>query len=125
MINKVVLVGRLGGDPEIAYTASGTTTARFSLATSEAWRDKETGQKTEKVEWHKIVAFGGLAEVCEKYIEKGMLIYVEGKLQTRSWEKDGVTRYTTEIIARQIKMLGGGGERQNEEKRADDDDIPF
>ena len=106
-INKVILVGNLGKDPEVRYFSDGTAMVNFSIATSEEWKDKNTGEKKEKTEWHRIVAFRKLAEICGEYLSKGRQVYVEGKLQTRSWEKDGVTRYTTEIVADRLQMLGG------------------
>jgi single-strand DNA-binding protein len=108
-INKVILVGNLGRDPEISYTQSGTAVAKFSIATSEQWKDKATGEKREQTEWHRIVAFGRLAEICGEYLSKGRQIYIEGRLQTSSWEKDGITRYSTDIIANQMQMLGSPG----------------
>ncbi len=110
-INKVILVGNLGRDPEISYTQSGTAVAKFSIATSEQWKDKATGEKREQTEWHRIVAFGRLAEICGEYLSKGRQIYIEGRLQTSSWEKDGITRYSTDIIANQMQMLGSQGSR--------------
>ncbi|MDD3081281.1 MAG: single-stranded DNA-binding protein [Desulfobacterales bacterium] len=104
-INKVILVGNLGKDPEVRYFSDGTAMVNFSIATSEEWKDKNTGEKKEKTEWHRIVAFRKLAEICGEYLSKGRQVYVEGKLQTRSWEKDGVTRYTTEIVADRLQML--------------------
>lgn len=109
-INKVILVGNLGRDPEVSYTPSGTAVAKFSIATSENWKDKETGEKKEKTEWHRITAFGRLGEICGEYLSKGKQIYIEGKLQYGSYEKDGVTRYTTDIIASQMQMLGSKGD---------------
>ena len=109
MINKVILVGRLGGDPEIRYTPDGTAIANFRIATSFRWKDKNSGQMQEKTEWHLIVAFRRLAEICGEYLTKGKLVYIEGKLQTRQWEKDGVTRYTTEVVANEMKMLDSRG----------------
>lgn len=106
-INKVIIVGRLGQDPEMRYFADGTAVTNFSIATSDEWKDKNTGEKKEKTEWHRVVAFRKLAEICGKYLSKGRQVYIEGKLQTRSWEKDGVTRYTTEIVANDMQMLGG------------------
>jgi len=106
-INKVILVGRLGQDPEVRYTPDGSAVANFSIATSDEWKDKETGDKREKTEWHRVVAWRRLGEICGEYLSKGRQVYVEGKLQTRSWEKDGVTRYTTEIIASDVQFLGG------------------
>jgi len=110
MVNKVILVGNLGADPEMRYTQSGTAVANFRLATSERWTDK-AGEKQERTEWHRIVAFGRLAEICGEYLTKGRQVYVEGRLQTRSWDdKEGQTRYTTEIVAREMKMLGQRGD---------------
>ena len=105
-VNKVILIGNLGRDPEMRYFTDGTAVANFSIATSEEWKDKNTGEKKEKTEWHRVVVFRQLAEICGKYLTKGKQVYIEGKLQTRSWEKDGVTRYTTEIVARDMQMLG-------------------
>ena len=107
-VNKVILIGNLGRDPEMRYFSDGTAVANFSIATSDEWKDKNTGEKKEKTEWHRIVVFRQLAEICGKYLTKGKQVYIEGKLQTRSWEKDGVTRYTTEIVANEMRMLGGG-----------------
>lgn len=107
MLNKVQLIGRLGKDPEVRTLTTGAMVASFSIATSEHWKDKTTGEKKESTEWHNIVIWRGLAEVAQKYLHKGDLIYIEGKMTTRSWEKDGVTRYTTEIVANEMKMLGG------------------
>ena len=140
-INKVIIVGNLGRDPEVRYTASGSAVANFSVATSETWNDKSTGEKKERTEWHRIVAWDKLGEICGKYLSKGRQVYVEGKLQTRSYDdKDGVKRYTTEIIAQDVQFLGGrdasdsgrpagGGPDREPTGRpagpADDDDIPF
>ena len=117
-LNKVMLIGRLGKDPEIRYAQSGTAVTNFTLATNEDWMDKASGEKKEKTEWHRIVAFGKLGEICGKYLTKGKQVYVEGRLQTRSWEQDGTTRYITEIVANDMQMLdakgpgeGGGGYR--------------
>ena len=106
-INKVILVGRLGSDPEVRYTPDGTAVANFSVATSDEWTDKATGEKKERTEWHRVVAWRKLGEICGEYLSKGRQVYVEGKLQTRSWEKDGITRYSTEIIASDVQFLGG------------------
>lgn len=107
MVNKVILVGRVGNDPEIKYAGNGNAIANFSLATSEKWKDKD-GQKQEKTEWHKIVAFGRQAEVIGEYIKKGSQLYIEGSIQTRSWDdNDGNKRYTTEITLKMMEMLGG------------------
>jgi single-strand DNA-binding protein len=107
-INKVMLIGRLGKDPEARRTNSGSAVANFSVATSENWTDKN-GQKQEKTEWHRVIVFGKLAEIVSQYVKKGSQIYVEGKLQTRSWQdKDNQTKYTTEIVAQSVQFLGGG-----------------
>jgi len=137
-INKVILVGRLGRDPEVRYTRSGDAVANFSLATSEEWKDKNTGEKQEKTEWHRIVAWRRLGEICGEYLHKGSQVYVEGKLQTRSWEdRDGNTRYTTEIVAQSMQMLDSAGRAASGPEAAEehypveepanvpDDDIPF
>ena len=106
-INKVILVGNLGKDPEVRHTPNGQAVANFSIATSEAWTDKG-GQKQERTEWHRIVAWGKLAELCGKYLAKGRQCYIEGKLQTRAWDdKDGGKRYTTEVVANTVQFLGG------------------
>lgn len=136
-VNKAIVVGNLGRDPEMRYTPSGVPVATFSVATSEEWKDKDSGQKQERTEWHRIVAWRGLAEVCGKYLRKGSQVYIEGKIQTRSWEdRDGVQRYTTEIVAQNMQMLGSparqgrGGEmddgyRLEEPPSLPEDDIPF
>ena len=105
-VNKAILVGRLGKDPEIKYTPSGTAIANFTIATSENYKDKD-GQKQERTEWHRIVAFGKLAEICGEYLAKGKQVYIEGRIQTRSWDdKDGNKKYMTEIVANIMQMLG-------------------
>lgn len=120
-VNKVILVGRLGKDPESRTLENGAMVCSFSMATSESWKDKVTGEKKEITEWSNIVMWRGLAEIATKYLHKGDMVYIEGKLRTRSWEKDGVKRYTTEIIADQMTMLStqrnansGGGGQQSE-----------
>ena len=106
-INKVILVGNLGKDPEVRYSPSGQAVANATLATSESWKDKNTGEKQERTEWHRIVFFGRLAEIAGEYLKKGAQIYVEGRLQTRKWQdKEGQDRYTTEIVANEMQMLG-------------------
>ncbi|OIQ19245.1 MAG: single-stranded DNA-binding protein [Bacteriovorax sp. MedPE-SWde] len=106
-VNKVILVGRLGQDPELKYTPSGMAVCNFTLATSESWTDK-SGQKQERTEWHRVVVWGKLAELCGQYLGKGRQAYLEGALQTRSWEaKEGGKRYTTEIVAKTVQFLGG------------------
>jgi single-strand DNA-binding protein len=141
-INKVIIVGNLGKDPEVSYVPSGAAVAKFSVATSETWKDKTSGEKKERTEWHRIVAWDKLGEICGKYLSKGRQVYVEGKLQSRSYDdKDGVKRYVTEIIAQDVQFLGGnrdssdsgrsgGGPSQREPDggrgpAGGDDDIPF
>lgn len=146
-INKVILVGNLGKDPEIRYTPDGRAIANLTLATSETWKDKNTGQQQEKTEWHRIVIFGKLAEIAGEYLKKGSQVYFEGKLQTRKWtDQSGQDKYTTEVVIDingQMQMLGGrsGGEasfggnnnqKQNQNPQPApamdddfDDDIPF
>lgn len=104
-VNKVILIGRLGKDPEVRNLDNGAVVANFSIATSESYKDRTTGEKKEITEWHNIVLWRGLAEVAQKFLRKGEMVYIEGKLRTRSWEKDGVTRYTTEIVADNMTML--------------------
>jgi single-strand DNA-binding protein len=141
-INKVIIVGNLGKDPEVSYVPSGAAVAKFSVATSETWKDKNTGEKKERTEWHRIVAWDKLGEICGKYLAKGRQVYVEGKLQTHSYDdKEGVKRYVTEIIAQDVEFLGGnrdasdpgrsgGGPSQHEPSggrgpAGGEDDIPF
>ncbi len=108
-VNKVILIGNLGNDPEVRYTASGAAVANVSLATSEQWKDRESGEQQERTEWHRVVFFGRIAEVVGEYLRKGSQIYVEGRLQTRKWQdKDGNDKYSTEIVANDMQMLGGG-----------------
>ena len=139
--NKAILVGRLGSDPEVRYTPSGVAVANFSIATSEEWKDKDTGEKKERTEWHRIVAWSRLGEICGEYLSKGRQVYIEGRIQTRSWEdRDGNKRYTTEIVASDVQFLGGrdagpgaraegGAPASNFEsspvQAPEDDDIPF
>ena len=151
-INKVILVGNLGRDPEVKYTANGAAVANITIATSESWNDKQTGEKQEKTEWHRVVFFRRLAEIAGEYLRKGSQVYIEGKLQTRKWQdQSGQDRYTTEIVANEMQMLGGrGGEGGGQQSQGggggfrsnapaqqapeqskpdsggfDDDDIPF
>ena len=136
-VNKVILVGNLGADPEIRYTADGTAVATFRIATSRKWTNKE-GERVVQTEWHRIVAWRRLGEICAQYLSKGKQVYVEGRLQTRSWEgKDGSKRWTTEIVAENLQMLGRAGDvmdvpdgapaaqEDHEDKTPLDDDIPF
>lgn len=109
-VNKVILIGNLGQDPEIKSTAAGAAIANFSVATSESWKDKNTGQQVEKTEWHRVVAFNRLAEIIGQYVKKGSKIYIEGSLRTRKWQdKEGKDHYTTEIVANEMQMLDGRG----------------
>jgi single-strand DNA-binding protein len=109
-INKVILIGNLGGDPEVKYTAGGSAVTNVTIATSENWKDKTTGENQERTEWHRVVFFGKLAEIAGEYLKKGSQVYVEGRLQTRKWQdKEGQDRYTTEIVANEMQMLGGRG----------------
>lgn len=104
-VNKVILIGRLGKDPEVRSLESGVMVANFTLATSEVYRDRTSGERKETTEWHNIVMWRNLAEIAQKYLHKGDMVYIEGKLRTRTWEKDGVTRYTTEVVADNMTML--------------------
>ncbi len=150
-INKCILVGNLGADPEVRYSPSGAAVTNIRIATSEVWRDKQSGEQQERTEWHRIVFFGRLAEIAGEYLKKGQQVYVEGRLQTRKWQdRDGNDRFTTEIVANEMQMLGGrgggggssaswddaaedqsgGGQKQSKSQQqapADDfeDDIPF
>lgn len=121
-VNKVIIVGTLGNDPEVKYSASGSAIANLSVATSEQWKDKQTGEKKEQTEWHRVVIFGKLAEVAGEYLRKGSQVYIEGQLRTRKWtDSNGVERYTTEIVIPQIggvmQMLGGKREDSGQQPR--------
>jgi single-strand DNA-binding protein len=131
-LNKVMLLGNVGKDPEVKYTQDGRSMARFSIATSEEWKDKASGEKKEKTEWHKVVFWGPLAEVVGKYVKKGNRIYVEGKIETRTWDQDGEKKYIAEIIGRELLLLGGKNVESGEDAPAPekpapitDDDMPF
>jgi len=139
-INKVILIGRLGSDPEVRYTPSGVAVANFNIATSEEWKDKDSGEKRERTEWHRIVAWRRLGEICGEYLSKGKQVYIEGRLQTRDWEdRDGNKRYTTEIVANDVQFLGARDSSESARPRSTsstdyqgmpaqgpaDDDIPF
>ena len=126
-VNKVILVGTCGQDPDVRYLPNGTAVTSLSLATSEQWTDKQSGQKVERTEWHRVSLFGRLTEIAGEYLRKGAQVYVEGKLQTREWEKDGIKRYTTEIIVDmqgRMQLLGGrqdgqgGGQQQGRQQPA-------
>ncbi len=137
-INKVILIGNLGRDPEIRYTASGTAVANFTIATTDNWTNKD-GTKEARTEWHRIVAWGRLGEICGEYLSKGKSVYIEGRIQTREWEdKEGNKRQTTEIVAYQMQMLGGKGYTESiseappsssanntTKTEIEQDDIPF
>ena len=141
-INKVILVGNLGQDPEVKYTAGGAAFTTLSLATSESWKDKDTGSDQEKTEWHRVVLWRRLAEIAGEYLKKGSKVYIEGQLQTRKWEQDGQTRYTTEVVGRDMQFLDSRGSSSSDSSSYDDinqdmssqnlpdsgitdDDIPF
>ena len=139
MVNKAIIVGNLGKDPEVRFTPSGRAVAKFSVATTEKWTDQQ-GQKQEKTEWHNIVVWGKQAEICGQYLSKGRQVYIEGRITNRSYDdKDGNKRYITEIIAQNVRFLGGGGQGRSSESGfvpppgeedagppgPSDDDIPF
>lgn len=142
-VNKVILVGNLGKDPEVRYTSSGDAICNFSIGTTESWKDKASGERREATEWHRISIFGKLAEIAGEYLKKGSQVYIEGRLQTRKWQdQNGQDRYTTEVRADVMKMLGKPSEDRKESKAPDrpkqtptpqppkqqydfDDDIPF
>lgn len=140
-VNKAILIGNLGRDPELRYTQNGQAVVNFTLATSENWTDRKTGQKQERTEWHRIVAWGRTGELCAEYLSKGRMVYIEGRIQTREWEdKQGAKRWTTEINAQTVQFLGeprGAGATTNErpgepgeatstsQPPPPDDDVPF
>ena len=133
-VNKVILIGRLGKDPEMRYMPSGAAIASFSMATSESWKDKQSGEKQERVEWHNISVFGKLAEICGEYLKKGSNVYIDGKIQTDKYtDKQGVEKYSTKIIANQMQMMDAKtvgqaiADKTNSKPSDDDfdDDIPF
>jgi len=139
-VNKVIIVGNLGADPDAKSMPSGNMVANFSVATTESWNDRDTGERQEKTEWHRVVFFGRIAEIADQYLKKGSQVYVEGKLQTRKWEdRDGNERWTTEIVGSQLEMLGdrmgsGSSQSNNMDQSTSksnfsddefDDDIPF
>lgn len=136
-LNKVMLIGRLGKDPETRYSASGAAITNITLATSDKWKDKQTGEQKEKTEWHRVVFFNRLAEIAGEYLSKGKQCYIEGNLRTRKWQdQNGQDKWTTEIVAKEMQMLGGKGsteeqrpaqaaEQQPAQQGFDDQDIPF
>ena len=119
-INKVILVGNLGQDPEVKYTAGGAAVTTLSLATSESWKDKDTGSDQERTEWHRVVLWRRLAEIAGEYLKKGSKVYIEGQLQTRKWEQDGQTRYTTEVIGRDMQFLDSRGSSSSDASSYED-----
>lgn len=142
-VNKVIIVGTLGADPDVRYSQGGTAVTSLSVATNEEWTDKQSGQKQKRTEWHKVTLFGRLAEIAGEYLKKGREVYIEGSLRTEEYEKDGVKHYPTKIIASELQMLGGG-DRDSKQRSSgssagstqqrhsapadsqfDDDDIPF
>ena len=126
MLNKVQIIGRVGKDPEVRYATNGDAIANFTVATSERYKDKQTGEAVEKTEWHNVSAFRRLGEIVGEYVRKGSLIYIEGKIQTRKYEKDGVTHYATSIVASEMKMLGSrdGGQQQQNQPRPQNKPAP-
>lgn len=131
-INKVTLLGNLGRDPEVRYTPDGKAVANINIATSESWKDKNTGEKVEKVEWHRVIFFGKLAEICGEYLQKGSKIYLEGKIRTRKWsDKNGVEKYTTEIHSDEMLMLDSAEHASQSQRPVENDedefsdDVPF
>ena len=113
-VNKVILVGNVGNEPECRTMPNGNSVANISVATSESWKDKNTSEQQERTEWHRVVFFNRLAEIVEQYVKKGSKLYIEGRLQTRSWEQDGIKRYTTEIVANEMQMLDSRGSTNQE-----------
>ena len=125
-VNKVILVGNLGQKPEMRYTATQTAVANLSIATTESWKDKESGENRDKTEWHRVVFFGNLAEIAEKYLDKGSSVYIEGKIQTRKWQdKEGKDRWTTEVLGNQLTMLGSRNTSDSSEEVSNSSDTPF
>ena len=121
-VNKAIIVGNLGRDPEVRYTANGSAVANVTVATSESWKDKQSGERQERTEWHRVVFFGRLAEIAEEYLKKGSQVYIEGSIRTQKWQdkESGQDRYTTEIVARDMQMLGSRG---GDSSGASDDDY--
>jgi len=125
-VNKVILVGNLGQKPEMRYTATQTAVANLSIATTESWKDKETGENRDKTEWHRVVFFGNLAEIAEKYLDKGSSVYVEGKIQTRKWQdQEGKDRWTTEVLGNQLTMLGSRSSNDSNMQTDSSSETPF
>ena len=126
-VNKVILVGNLGQKPEMKYTSTQAAVANISIATTESWKDKESGEMRDKTEWHRVVYFGKLAEIVEKYLDKGSSVYIEGKLQTRKWQdKSGADRWTTEIVGNELTMLGSrAANSNNASMQSNESESPF
>ena len=129
-INKAIIIGNLGADPETRNTAGGSAVTNLTVATSETWKDKQTGERKENTEWHRVVFFGRLAEVAGEYLSKGSKVYIEGRLQTRKWQdRDGNDRYTTEIVGNEMQMLdnrgGSAPQGSNQPQGSFEDDVPF
>ena len=125
-VNKVILVGNLGQKPEMRYTATQTAVANISIATTESWKDKESGENRDKTEWHRVVLFGNLAEIAERYLDKGSSVYIEGKIQTRKWQdKEGKDRWTTEILGNQLTMLGSRNSNDSGSQQDTSSETPF
>tara|TARA_B100001059_G_scaffold25652_1_gene20640 strand:+ start:21063 stop:21500 length:438 start_codon:yes stop_codon:yes gene_type:complete len=125
-VNKVILVGNLGQKPEMRYTATQTAVANLSIATTESWKDKESGENRDKTEWHRVVFFGNLAEIAEKYLDKGSSVYIEGKIQTRKWQdKEGKDRWTTEVLGNQLTMLGSRNSSEATVEQNNSSGTPF
>lgn len=119
-VNKAIIVGNLGRDPEVRYSANGNAIANVTVATTDSWRDKQSGERQERTEWHRVVFFGRLAEIAGEYLKKGSQVYIEGRLQTRKWEdQSGQERYTTEIVAADMQMLGGRGSADSTDASGD------
>lgn len=135
-VNKVIIIGNLGQDPDVRQTSGGSAVVNLSVATTESWKDKQTGEKKEQTEWHRVVLFGKVAEIAGQYLKKGRPVYIEGRLQTRKYEKEGHTHYSTEIVGSDMQMLGDGGRESASREPAwgadrkapdadDFDDVPF
>mgnify|MGYP001199320622 FL=1 len=123
-VNKVILVGNVGNDPEVRYMPNGNAVANISIATSDSWKDRNTGEQQERTEWHRVVFFNRLAEIVEQYVKKGTKLYLEGRLQTRSYEQDGVKKYSTEIVANEMQMLDSRGATGSNQEFGDQSNPP-
>ena len=123
-VNKVILVGNVGNDPEVRYMPNGNAVANISIAASDSWKDRNTGEQQERTEWHRVVFFNRLAEIVEQYVKKGTKLYLEGRLQTRSYEQDGVKKYSTEIVANEMQMLDSRGATGSNQEFGDQSNPP-